>query len=167
MYEIYISCSTNLNLISRKIWCSLCYRVTQKKICYFIQMVMALKICILDLMLVEPKCVWVIQVYFRFSAVCLQILALCYRFLKIWSTKTHFGSTNMGSNMHIFVLWPFDVANFDLGHPVFKVRIIICLQCKWLPSSKKCLPPCCVNFITMCAWLFLWKLHFTKWMTKS
>ena len=41
-----------------------------------------LKIHISDPMLVKPKCVWEVKVYFYFSAVCLQFSAACLQFFK-------------------------------------------------------------------------------------
>ena len=42
-----------------------------------------LKIWVSDPMLVKPKCVWEVSVYFQFSAVCLQFSTVCLQFSKL------------------------------------------------------------------------------------
>ena len=42
-----------------------------------------LKRCVSDPMLVKPKCVLEVSVYFLFSAVCLQFSAVCLQFSKL------------------------------------------------------------------------------------
>ena len=61
------------------------------------QMAEPLKICISDPMLVKLKCVLKAQVYFDFSAICLQFFKK-----KLTASQIHFGFTNIGSEMHIF-----------------------------------------------------------------
>ena len=53
---------------------------------------------------------------FRFLKICLNFSAVCLQFFKkIDTSQTHFGFTNIGSEMHTFRVTD---ETFDLGHPV-------------------------------------------------
>ena len=62
-----------------------------------------LKLCISDPMLVKPKCVWEPSVFFNFQKFVYIFQLFVYNFSKKSATsQTHFGFTNLGSNMHRF-----------------------------------------------------------------
>ena len=84
---------------------------------------MTLKICFSDPMLVKPKCVLEASIYFHFSAVCLQ-------FSKKWRPPKHIlALPTWGQKRTFSELKPFEIADFDLGHPVLKKCTgLFCLQ---------------------------------------
>ena len=68
-------------------------------------MAVALQQCIFDPMLVNLKCVSGAEgsFFFNFSKICLYFSAVYLQFFKkITASQTHFGFTNIGSNMHCF-----------------------------------------------------------------
>ena len=85
-----------------------------------IQMAITMKIRISDPKLVKPKCVSEACIYFHFSAICLQFSAVCLQFQKIKCrpTKHILALPTWGQKCIFTLLQPFELANFDLGHPV-------------------------------------------------
>ena len=67
------------------------------------QMAVQLKLCISDPMLVKPKCVWEAVVFLKN---CKQTAEKCKQIFENWkkttASETHFGFTNIGSEMHSF-----------------------------------------------------------------
>ena len=62
-----------------------------------------LKLCISDLMLVKPICVWEAYNFFDFQLFVYNFQLFVYNFSKkLDASQTHFGFTNMGSEMHGF-----------------------------------------------------------------
>ena len=67
-------------------------------------MAIFLKLSISDPMLVKPKCVWEAVVFFLKN--CKQTAEKCKQIFQNWKkttvSQTHFGFTNIGSEMHSF-----------------------------------------------------------------
>ena len=71
------------------------------------------KVCIFDPTLVKPKWVWDAVVFFNFQKFCLHFSAVCLQFFKKNTTsQTHFGFTNMGSNMLTLEVTALDIYFF-------------------------------------------------------
>ena len=66
------------------------------------EMAVALKQCIFEPMLVKPKMRLKSGSFYQFSKICLHFSAVCLQFFKKTASQTHFGFTNIGSNMHRF-----------------------------------------------------------------
>ena len=67
------------------------------------QMAVTLKLCISDSMFVKPKCIWEVTVFLKN---CKQTAEKCKKnwkkLKKTTASQTHFGFTNIGSEMHTF-----------------------------------------------------------------
>ena len=62
-----------------------------------------LKLCISDPMLVKPKCVWEASNFFDFQLFVYNFQLFVYNLSKkLDASQTHFGFTNIGSEMHSF-----------------------------------------------------------------
>ena len=85
-------------------------------------MAVELKWCIFDPILVKPKCVWEAVVYLKN---CKQTSEKCELIFENWkktklldtTSQTHFGLTNIGSNMHRFSSTAIYFWQFSIGTP--------------------------------------------------
>ena len=76
---------------------------------------MILKVCISDPMLLKPKCVWEAVVFFNFRK---NFQLFVYNFSKkAFTSQTHFGFNNIGSEMHIFRVIAKTNFEFCFGSP--------------------------------------------------
>ena len=88
----------NINPFLRMIDCNYWCRYLQGDPNQNFKCVLAItqKLCISDPMLVKPKCVWEAYNFFDFQL-------FVYNFSKkLYASQTHFGFTNMGTEMHSF-----------------------------------------------------------------
>ena len=100
-------------------------------------MAVPLKLCIFDLTLVKPKCVWEAVVFFNFRKFVYIFQLFVYNFFKKTSTsQTHFGFTNIGSGMPTFrdraiwksKFWFGSPCRFYLHKQFVLLQIVLCIQ---------------------------------------
>ena len=99
------------------------------------------KLSLSDPKLVKPKCVWEAVVFFQFLKICLHFSTVCLQFFKKTTTsQTHYGFTNMGSEVLSFWVISLGKGQFWFGSPCissnYKVNVSLNHKSKSLSSIE-------------------------------